>query len=159
MLFTSSAFFWVYLPMVFLGYYLLGVRWPISAAAWLFLASVVFYGYWMPEFTLLLLGSILWNYWVGSNIGKLDPVSGNAGHRRLAKYWLIAGVSVDLAVLGYFKYAGFFIANVNALLGADWSLGKIILPIGISFLHKLHFSPTRTRREPRNTNSSTSDCS
>jgi len=133
MLFTSSAFFWVYLPIVFLGYYLMGRRSPIWAAAWLFLASVVFYGYWMPEFIFLLIGSILCNYWVGSNIGKLDPLYGTQSQRRLAKYWLIAGISVDLAVLAYFKYAGFFVANVNALLGVDWSLGKIILPIGISF--------------------------
>lgn len=133
MLFTSSAFFWIYLPTVFLGYYLLGRYSPIWAASWLFLSSVAFYGYWMPEFTLLLLGSILWNYWVGTNIGKLDPLSGVASKRRLARYWLTAGISVDLVVLAYFKYAGFFLANVNALLGGDWSLGTIILPIGISF--------------------------
>jgi alginate O-acetyltransferase complex protein AlgI len=133
MLFTSSVFFWIFLPIVLLGYYLLGRRSPIGAAAWLFLASVAFYAYWMPEFTFLLLGSILWNYWVGSNIGKLDPLSDVSRQRRRARYWLTAGISVDLAVLAYFKYAGFFIANVNALLGVDWGLGKVILPIGISF--------------------------
>lgn len=133
MLFTSAAFFWVYLPTVFLGYYLLGRRSPVWAAGWLFLASIVFYGYWMPEFTFLLLGSIVWNFRVGVNIGKLDPISGTSGNRRRARYWLILGVSIDLAVLAYFKYAGFFIANVNALLGLDWSLGNIVLPIGISF--------------------------
>ena len=52
----------MYLPTVFSGYYLLGRRAPTWAAAWLFVASVAFYGYWMPEFTLLLLASILWNY-------------------------------------------------------------------------------------------------
>ena len=133
MLFTSAAFFWGYLPTVFLGYYLLGRRSPIWAASWLFLASVAFYGYWMPEFTLLLLCSISWNFWVGSNIGKLDSLSGPATKRRYARYWLISGISVDLGVLAYFKYAGFFIANLNSLLGLNWSLGNIILPIGISF--------------------------
>ena len=103
MLFTSSAFFWVYLPTVFLGYYLLGRRSPLCAASWLFLASLAFYGYWMPEFVLLLLGSIGWNFWVGTNIGKLDPLSGLSSNRRLARYWLILGISVDLAVLAYFK--------------------------------------------------------
>ena len=62
MLFTSAVFFFLYLPTVFSGYYLLGRRAPTWAAAWLFVASVAFYGYWMPEFTLLLLASILWNY-------------------------------------------------------------------------------------------------
>lgn len=128
MLFTTPAFFFVYLPVIFLGFYALG-RWnPLWAAGWLFLGSVAFYGYWMPEFTLLLLGSIAWNFWVGTRIGHLV-----ASSRPRAKRWLIAGVSVDLVLLGYFKYAGFFLANLNALLGHDWSLGRIILPIGISF--------------------------
>ena len=133
MLFTSAAFFCGYLPLAFLGYYLLGRRSPEWAAGWLFVVSVAFYGYWMPEFTLLLLSSIAWNFWVGSNIGKLEPISGTTDNRRLAKIWLIVGISVDLGVLAYFKYAGFFVANLNTLLGMDWSLGKIILPIGISF--------------------------
>lgn len=133
MLFTSSAFFYGYLPLVFVGYYLLGRYSPIWAASWLFVTSVAFYAYWMPEFVFLLLGSIAWNFWIGTNIGKLDPVSGNAENRRKAKRWLIAGVSVNLTLLGYFKYAGFFLANINALLGFDWSFGRIILPIGISF--------------------------
>lgn len=133
MLFTSAFFFCGYLPLAFLVYYLLGRRSPECAAGWLFVASVAFYGYWMPEFTFLLLSSIVWNFWVGSNIGKLEPISGTAENRRLAKIWLIAGISVDLGVLAYFKYAGFFVANLNILLGTDWSLGRIILPIGISF--------------------------
>jgi alginate O-acetyltransferase complex protein AlgI len=133
MLFTSSAFFYGYLPLVFVGYYLLGRHSPIWAASWLFVTSVAFYGYWMPEFVFLLLGSIACNFWIGTNIGKLDPVSDNAENRRKAKRWLIAGVTVNLTLLGYFKYAGFFLANINALLGFDWSFGKIILPIGISF--------------------------
>jgi len=133
MLFTSSVFFYGYLPITFLGYFLLGYRSPIWAAGWLFLASVAFYGYWMPEFVLLLLGSIAWNFWIGSKIGKLDPVFGSADKRRIAKHWLILGITINLGLLAYFKYAGFFIANVNALLGFDWSFGKIILPIGISF--------------------------
>lgn len=133
MLFTSAAFFWGYLPMVFLGYYLLGRRSPVWAASWLFFASVAFYGYWIPEFTLLLMGSIIWNFWVGSTIGKLDSLAVAPGNRGRARCWLIAGISVDLAVLAYFKYVGFFIANINALLNLDWSIGNIILPIGISF--------------------------
>lgn len=133
MLFTSAVFFWGYLPTVFLVYYLLGRQSPVRAASWLFLSSLAFYAYWMPEFILLLLGSIVWNFWVGSNIAKLDPLSGVPSKRRLAKYWLISGIAVDLAILAYFKYAGFLVANINALLHLNWSLGNIILPIGISF--------------------------
>lgn len=133
MLFTSSAFFYGFLPIAFIGYFSLGRRSPIWAAGWLFIASVAFYGYWMPEFVLLLVGSIAWNFWIGSKISKLEPVSGSTDGRRIAKRWLILGVAVNLTLLAYFKYASFFIYNVNAILGFDWSFGKIILPIGISF--------------------------
>ena len=132
MLFTSTIFFFLYLPTVFTGYYVLGRRAPIWAATWLFVASIVFYGYWMPEFTLLLLASIVWNYWVGNRIGRLDP-GRFPGNRPQAKHWLVAGVAVNLAVLAYFKYAGFFLTNLTAILGQNWRLGEIILPIGISF--------------------------
>jgi alginate O-acetyltransferase complex protein AlgI len=133
MLFTSSVFFFGYLPIVLGGFYLLGLRHPFWAASWLFLASVVFYGYWMPEFVLLLLGSIAGNFWIGSRIGANRSGNTRLGGGTVAKRWLIFGVVSNLALLGYFKYAGFFIANINALLGQDWNLGKIVLPIGISF--------------------------
>ena len=131
-LFTSLVFFVAYLPTVFIGYYLLSRHAPIWAAGWLFAASVFFYGYWMPEFTTLLIASICWNYFVGTRIGRLEPDRLPANRTR-AKRWLIAGILVNLFVLGYFKYAGFFVSNINALLGQHWSLGDVVLPIGISF--------------------------
>jgi alginate O-acetyltransferase complex protein AlgI len=133
MLFTSTAFFLVYLPVVLLGYYLAARHSPLWGAGWLFIASLAFYGYWMPEFTALLLASILWNYWAGLKISSHDPTGSDPGRRRKAKAWLIVGVTVDLALLAYFKYAGFFVANLNVALGTSWSLGEIVLPIGISF--------------------------
>lgn len=68
MLFTSAAFAFLYLPIVALFFYLLPRRHRTLAAGWLFAASVFFYGYWMPEFVALLLGSIVWNYSVGRRI-------------------------------------------------------------------------------------------
>ena len=65
-------------------------------------------------------GRTLTNYWVGSRIGRLDP-SHTLDNRPPAKRWLVAGVTVNLAVLAYFKYAGFFLANVNAILGHLWA--------------------------------------
>ena len=133
MLFTSTAFFLVYLPVVLLGYYLAARHSPVWGAGWLFIASLAFYGYWMPEFTALLLGSIVWNYWAGLKISSHEPNGSDPVRRNRAKNWLIAGVTVNLTLLAYFKYAGFFIANLNAALGTSWSLGEIVLPIGISF--------------------------
>lgn len=122
MLFTSALFAWVYLPIVLAGFFVIGKWSERGAALWLFLASLVFYAAWMPEFTLLLLVSITFNYVVGQRIGALR-----------SKAWLTVGVTINLLLLAYFKYAGFLLSNINALAGTEWSLGQIVLPIGISF--------------------------
>ncbi len=126
MLFTTLAFALVYLPLVLCGFFLLGRHSRKLAAWWLFAASVFFYGYWMPRFTLLLLASIAVNYAVGRAIGL-------AAERGQARRLMIAGVVFNLALLSYFKYANFFVDSVNALLGSDVQLGTVTLPIGISF--------------------------
>lgn len=122
MLFTSALFAWVYLPVVLAGFFAIG-RWSEAGAAlWLFMASLAFYAAWMPEFTLLLLASICFNFVVGRRIGASR-----------ARTWLSFGVSANLLLLAYYKYAGFLVTNVNAVTGTHWDLGQIILPIGISF--------------------------
>jgi alginate O-acetyltransferase complex protein AlgI len=107
MLFTSALFAFVYLPIVFMGFFALGRYSPKFAASWLFLASVIFYGYWMPEFTMLLVGSICFNFWVGSRISGL--MSPEKDLKDKARRWLIGGLATNLALLGYFKYANFFV--------------------------------------------------
>lgn len=125
MLFTTATFSFLYLPIVLIGFFAFGRRAPALAAAWLFAASVFFYGYWMPEFTLLLLGSIGVNFWIGERIA--------ARHGPVRRTWLVTGIVLNLATLAYFKYANFFIDNLEALLGTNFGVGRIILPIGISF--------------------------
>ncbi len=129
MLFTTAPFLLLFLPITLLGFYLLGRRSQQAAAAWLFLASVFFYGYWMPVATLLLLGSIAGNFVLGLRIVDLA----RQGLQPQAKRWLTLGIALNLAALGYFKYANFFVDNLNAVLGMDWHIGRILLPIGISF--------------------------
>lgn len=124
MLFTTPTFAFLYLPLVLIGYFACGQRSAALAASWLFGASVFFYGYWMPAFTLLLLASIAVNFFVSQRIA--------AAHRS-RRAWLITGIALNLGALAYFKYANFFIDNFNAILGLDWHIGKVILPIGISF--------------------------
>ena len=133
MLFTTSTFIVLFLPAALLGYFVLGRRSPGAAAAWLFAASLFFYGYWMPEFTLLLLASIAANFGFGMRIGAAHRAATRLGPYRASTLWLAAGVTFDLALLGYFKYANFFVDNVSALLGTEWRIGQVILPIGISF--------------------------
>lgn len=133
MLFTNPEFAFLYLPVVLAGFFVLAKHSAIWAAAWLFLASVFFYGYWMPKFTALLLASICWNYWIGSQISKLNPLHAAPEIKIIAKRWLFFGVVVNLVLLAYFKYANFFIDNLNMALGQEWDIGRIVLPIGISF--------------------------
>lgn len=128
MLFTTLAFAVGFLPLVFAGFFLLGRRWPSAAATWLFLASLFFYGYWMPQFTGLLLASIVTNYVIGGAIGRCPT-----DQRARARTLLVVGVVFNLGLLSYFKYANFFVATVNGALGGAWAIDPITLPIGISF--------------------------
>ncbi|WP_157264912.1 MBOAT family O-acyltransferase [Azohydromonas aeria] len=129
MLFTTAVFVLAFLPVALAGYFLLGRYSPRAASTWLFAASLFFYGWWMPEFTTLLLGSIAANFLLGLRIARLL----DAGRRPAAKGWLVAGVGFNLLLLGYFKYANFFLDNLNALLGTHSTLAGVVLPIGISF--------------------------
>lgn len=128
MLFTTSTFALLFLPVTLIGFFLVGRLAHTAAAAWLLIASLVFYGYWMPEFTLLLVASIAANFHLGLRIQRARAVSSAA-----ARYWMVIGIVLDLGLLAYFKYANFFVGNLEAVLGFHWEIGQIILPIGISF--------------------------
>jgi len=131
-LFTTATFICLFLPIVLVGFFGIARFSHAAAALWLFVASVFFYGYWMPEFTLLLLGSITGNFLVGSQISKPTD-TGDDRKRAQSKRWLVFGVAANLVLLGYYKYANFFIDNLSLALGFDWHIGRVILPIGISF--------------------------
>ncbi len=132
MLFTTATFICLFLPIVLAGFFVIARFSHFGAALWLFLASVFFYGYWMPEFTALLLASVTGNFVMGT---KISAVANGAGKSESthAKRWLVLGIALNLALLAYFKYANFFIDNLNAALGSNWDIGRVILPIGISF--------------------------
>lgn len=131
MLFTTAVFTFLFLPAVVVGFFMVARVSRTLAACWLFAASVFFYGYWMPRFTLLLLASIAVNFLVGRRIGACDR--NDPAGRRLARGWMIAGVTFNLALLGYFKYANFFVGSLEAALGVQLHVAHILLPIGISF--------------------------
>lgn len=73
MLYTTPSFVLVFLPATLLGFFLIGRYSQVWAASWLFLASLAFYGYWMPAFTLLLLASIVLNFAIGLRIMRVNP--------------------------------------------------------------------------------------
>ncbi|PIR53268.1 membrane-bound O-acyltransferase family protein [Candidatus Peregrinibacteria bacterium CG10_big_fil_rev_8_21_14_0_10_49_10] len=125
MIFSSYAFLFVFLPITFCGFALLTYfKNEYVLVAWLVGASLLFYGYWNPPYLLLLLLSTGCNYAFGKAIHR-------ATQKR--KMWMVIAVGLNLALLGYFKYANFFVANLNAVLHADVHLQHIFLPLGISF--------------------------
>lgn len=129
MLFNSYPFIFLFLPVALAGYFYLGRYSHRFAAGWLALCSVIFYGYWSPAYIGLLLGSVVGNYSFGLWIAK-------AGVRRddAVKRWLlILAVAANLLLLAYYKYTDFFLDNLVYLTGARLAVGRIILPLGISF--------------------------
>jgi alginate O-acetyltransferase complex protein AlgI len=130
-LFTTAAFAFLFLPIVLLGFYAIGRASHGAAAWWLFAASVFFYAYWMPEYAALLLGSIVANFWFGARIAA--HAAPDNPRTSAAKRWFVAGVVFDLALLGYYKYANFFLDSLQAAVGAPLHIERILLPIGISF--------------------------
>jgi alginate O-acetyltransferase complex protein AlgI len=132
MLFTTAVFAMLFLPVVVAGFFLIARHSHYLAAFWVFAASVFFYGYWMPQFTLLLLGSITVNFLVGQRISRSASAAAG-GSRGIPRTWMIGGVVFNLALLGYFKYANFFLDSVEAVFGVQLHVARILLPIGISF--------------------------
>lgn len=130
MLFNSFEFALGFLPVVLGAYFALGHRGKyIWACSTLALGSIFFYGYWMPQYVVLMLASISLNY----GIGDLIQRSLRAGDEALALVALRLGICSNLIALGYFKYAGFFVTNIEAAFGLGLSEIHILLPIGISF--------------------------
>jgi D-alanyl-lipoteichoic acid acyltransferase DltB (MBOAT superfamily) len=125
MLFNSYPFLFVFLPLSLAGFFLLARAGPLPGAGWLALASLAFYGWWNPVYVALLAASIGFNFVVGLAIVR------EAGTPR-ARRRLAFGVAANLALLAYYKYADFFVSNLNAL-GAELPLPHVILPLGISF--------------------------
>lgn len=131
MIFSSSAFILVYLPIVFLIYFSLNRRrWITAGKLWLVAASLYFYAYWSVAYLPLLLGSIGFNYLMGRWV---SPHSTNLLKPSSKKIVLALGIAINLALLAYFKYANFLIDNFNGLTGSSIGLQQIILPLGISF--------------------------
>lgn len=131
MIFSSTAFILVYLPIVFFVYFGLNkLRLIPAGKLWLVAASIFFYGYWSIDYIPLLLASIFFNFVVGCAI---SPYAKGLRIRATRKTVLALSISANIALLGYFKYANFFIENLNSVIGSSYSLAEIILPLGISF--------------------------
>ncbi|WP_241684931.1 MBOAT family O-acyltransferase [Cyclobacterium xiamenense] len=122
MLFNSFVFLFVFLPVVLAGFYGLGSKIRNSyIVCWLFLCSLFFYGWWKPSYLILIGISIVLNYFISKQAGKGK------------KSFLVAGITFNLLILFFYKYADFVIFNINVLSHSSISYLDWALPLGISF--------------------------
>lgn len=127
MVFSSHVFLIYFLPAFLLAYFLTPSRWRNIT---LLLASVLFYSWGAPDFILVLLGSTVANFY-------LVKAMCHARNHGVKKLFCALAILLSLGLLAYFKYANFFVDNLNSAL-ASLGLGtlswtKVLLPIGISF--------------------------
>ncbi len=141
MLFTEPQFLFLFLPLLIALYFVPGLWRAVREghsthagyANWLLLvASIVFYSKGGGPFTWLMVGSIAFNYWMAILVDRAHATS-----KARAKTLVGVAVAINLAALGWFKYANFLADNVNALLALGdqppLPLKNVVLPIGISF--------------------------
>ncbi|MBZ0106530.1 MAG: MBOAT family protein [Sulfuricella denitrificans] len=125
MLFNSYPFIFLFLPATLWLFFRIGETSHRIAAIWLVLASLFFYSWWNPSFLGLLLLSVIFNYSIGLVLTRESVFR----TRRKRKLFLVLGICGDLALLFYFKYAGF----LQEIFSQTPNAGSLILPLGISF--------------------------
>lgn len=130
MLFTSSVFVLVFLPITLFVYFIIPSKAISQKNFVLLIASLVFYSWGEPKYILVMLISIFTNYFCAVLIDsyKKKDSSGNK-----SKFILVIDISFNIGVLGYFKYTDFIIQTINNLTEAGIGIFSIALPIGISF--------------------------
>jgi alginate O-acetyltransferase complex protein AlgI len=108
-----------------------------AGKAWLVAASLVFYAYWNVKYLPLMLGSIMFNYAIGTGLAQSFRSSlathNSQRHDFNRKTVLLTGIVANLLLLGYYKYTDFFIANANLVFGTTFPFPHIALPLAISF--------------------------
>ena len=123
MVFSTYEFIFLFLPIVLIGYFLLGkLKNKKIQQIFLIIASLFFYGYYNVSYLAIILISVLVNYGMSILINKQHK-----------KWLLVLGIIFNVLLLGYFKYSNFFIDTFNHIVGTEFNLLNIILPLGISF--------------------------
>ncbi|MEE9543666.1 MAG: MBOAT family protein, partial [Thermodesulfobacteriota bacterium] len=130
MLFNSHIFIFLFLPITLAGFFLIGKTWNHRyATIWLTIASLFFYGWWNPVYLILIVFSIIFNFYAGSRLARATQ-----GEKiKRPKALLVFSIGVNIALIAYFKYANFFVDNLNSVLGTEFFISAIVLPLAISF--------------------------
>lgn len=126
MLFNSHLFIFFFLPLTFASFWWIKrYAGNLAARRWALAITFVFFAWWHPPDLLVLIGSLVGNYFIGRRL--LDYPPGQA------RGTLFVGVAANLALLGYFKYTRLIVATATWLSGGEFAMGDIFLPLGISF--------------------------
>ena len=127
--FASFEFILIFAPIFFIVWrFVVLNKQHESQLITIILFSLLFYGYFVPSYVILIIGSISFNFFI-SKILTFNESS----DRSYSKLVLYFGVIGNLILLGYFKYTNFFIEEINILIGSSISEKNIILPLAISF--------------------------
>ncbi len=127
MAFNDLSFLFLFFPAILLLHKL--IPGMLGKNVVLLIGSLVFFAWGSPEYVFLMVLIIVFNYFSGLEIGEQKENGNEAG----AKRTLVTSVVVDLLLLGFFKYWGFLLENVNALLGTSIPVRELSMPIGVSF--------------------------
>ena len=131
MLFNSLEFVFLFLPITIVVYFLFNETKSIFtqnlSIIWLVIASLFFDAWWNSYNLPLIIASIIINYIIGYILGH------KIKQKTVKKLFFLLGISLNLGLIGYFKYANFLVDNLNYVLNIDLSLPPIILPLAISF--------------------------
>ena len=124
MLFSSLTFLFAFLPLTIVLYFLAKEKYRNYI---LLVASLVFYAWGEPKYIILMIASIVINYFIAKVIGKKNQGAGRK------KFWLWVAVIINIGALFVFKYLDFAINNANLAFGFNIEAPGLALPIGISF--------------------------
>ncbi len=125
MVFSSLEFMFLYFPVVLLLYFVTPLKWRNVT---LFVTSLIFYGWGEPLYVFLMLATITVDYFFGWMVGKYRE-----SNRKRARAYMVAAIVINLAILGFFKYANLVVDTITALTGVTLTHIDVPLPVGISF--------------------------
>ena len=129
MLFNSFEFVFLFLPITFfLYYFFLSRRLFLGAKALLIAASLFYYAWWRIDYLPIILLTLLFNYVIGSILSTNSSTSGSS-----KLHVLVIGITMNILLLGYYKYTDFLLVNANQILETNISLLNLTLPLAISF--------------------------
>lgn len=131
MLFNSFEFIFLFLPITLILFFYIGRKdenikqqLPII---WLIIASLIFYGRWKPLNLPLIILSIGVNYYLGYWLSNILE------RPRIKKAVFAFGIAFNLGLICYFKYSNFLLGNINHLIGSNFTLPSVVIPLAISF--------------------------